>query len=74
MLNLKLISPEEIIIDEKVEFVVINTIEGEVTILPEHLPYISEINNGYIKYNNEKILIEKAIVVVKENTVSILKK
>ena len=74
MLNLKLISPEEIIIDEKVEFVVINTIEGEVTILPEHLPYISEINNGYIKYNNEKILIEKAIVVLKENTVSILKK
>ena len=75
MLHLKVLSPEKVIIDEQnLDYVTIYTLEGEVTIYPGHLPYISEIDNGYIKYKNEKILIEKAIVVLKENTISILKK
>jgi len=45
-LQLKIITPERIVLDELVQQVTLPTVEGEITILPDHVPLISQLASG----------------------------
>jgi F-type H+-transporting ATPase subunit epsilon len=45
-LKLKIVTPERLILEEMVDQVTLPTAEGEITILPEHIPLISELKSG----------------------------
>ncbi len=47
-LKLKIITPEKLILEEMVDQVTLPTTEGEITILPEHIPLISGLASGDI--------------------------
>lgn len=47
-LKLKIVTPEKLILEELVDWVTIPTTEGEITILPDHIPLIASIKSGDI--------------------------
>lgn len=47
-LKLKVVTPEKLILEELVDGVTIPTTEGEITILPEHIPLVATIASGDI--------------------------
>ena len=56
-LNLKIVTPEKLILEEMVDSVTLPTIEGEITILPDHIPLITTLASGDIvaRSNGEEI-------------------
>ena len=46
MLHLKIVTPERLILEEMVDQVTLPTTEGEITILPEHIPLITGLASG----------------------------
>lgn len=49
-LNLKIITPERVLVDEDVDAVYSTAIDGEIGILPEHIPLITALDIGLTKY------------------------
>ncbi len=47
-LQLKIVTPEKLILEDLVEYVVVPTTEGEITILPDHVPLIATLASGDI--------------------------
>jgi len=47
-LKLKIITPERLVLEEMVDQVSLPTILGEITVLPDHIPLITEITSGDI--------------------------
>ena len=47
-LQLKIVTPEKLILEELVDSVTIPTTEGEITILPDHIPLITSLASGDI--------------------------
>lgn len=47
-LQLKIVTPEKLILEEMVEFVSLPTTEGEITIMPDHVPLIASLASGDI--------------------------
>jgi len=47
-LQLKIVTPEKLILEELVDSVTIPTTEGEITILPDHIPLIASLASGDI--------------------------
>jgi F-type H+-transporting ATPase subunit epsilon len=47
-LQLKIVTPEEIVLDEEVDQVTLPTTEGEITILPGHVPLVAGLKSGDI--------------------------
>ena len=45
-LKLKIITPERLVLEEMVDQVTLPTTEGEITVLPEHIPLISGLASG----------------------------
>ena len=45
-LKLKIVTPEKLILEEQVDQVTIPTTEGELTILPNHIPMIAQLSSG----------------------------
>lgn len=48
LLQLKIVTPEKLVLEESVEQVTIPTKEGEITILPNHIPLIAPLASGDI--------------------------
>ena len=46
LLNFKLITPEKIAFEKKVSQITLPTMEGEITILPNHIPLVAELVPG----------------------------
>ncbi|MBP0979718.1 MAG: F0F1 ATP synthase subunit epsilon [Oscillospiraceae bacterium] len=46
---LKILTPDEIVIDQEVKKIIVRTTEGDVGILKNHVNYIAAIKNGPIK-------------------------
>lgn len=61
-LQLKIITPEKLILEEVVDSVVVPTKQGELTILPDHVPLISELSSGDIVATSEGENIPMAVV------------
>lgn len=49
-LHLEIITPERAVLAEDVDLVVIPAVEGEVTILPQHIALFTRVKPGEIKY------------------------
>jgi len=45
-LKLKIVTPERLVLEEEVDGVTLPTAEGEITILPEHIPLIASLSSG----------------------------
>ena len=73
--NLEIISPEKIILSEKVNSVTIPSFEGEMTILPDHIPLITFLRPGILRIEGSKeseYFLEEGTVEFSNNTLIIL--
>ena len=73
--NLDIISPESILISEKVNSVTLPSFEGEMTILVDHIPLITFLRPGIIKVAGSKqiqFFVEEGTVEFSNNTLIIL--
>jgi len=48
LLQLKIVTPEKLISEEMVDFVTLPTKEGEITVMPSHIPLIAPLASGDI--------------------------
>jgi F-type H+-transporting ATPase subunit epsilon len=75
-LQLKIITPEKIVLDEAVDSVSLPTTEGEITILPDHIALISTLASGDIvaRVNGEDVpmAVSGGFIEVSNNQVKIL--
>ena len=75
-LQLKIIKPEKIVLDEAVDSVSLPTTEGEITILPDHIALISTLASGDIvaRVNGEDVpmAVSGGFIEVSNNQVKIL--
>ena len=73
--NLDIISPESILISEKVNSVTIPSFEGEMTILVDHIPLITFLRPGITTVEGSKqsqFFVEEGTVEFSNNTLIIL--
>ena len=73
--NLEIISPEKIILSEKVNSVTMPSFEGEMTILPDHIPLITFLRPGILRIDGSKeseYFVEEGTVEFSNNTLIIL--
>lgn len=61
-IKLKVVTPEKIILDEEVLSVSVPTKEGEIGILPMHIPLVADLKSGDVVATNEEGDIPVAIV------------
>jgi F-type H+-transporting ATPase subunit epsilon len=45
-LKLKIVTPERLVLEEMVDQVILPTTEGEITVLPDHVPLIVGLKSG----------------------------
>lgn len=53
-LHLKITTPERIVFEDKVAQVTLSTVDGEITILPGHIPLVSLLKPGEIMFKKEE--------------------
>lgn len=53
-IKLKIVTPEKILFEEKVSQISISTVMGEITILPNHIPLVSQLTSGEIIIKTDK--------------------
>ena len=73
--NLEIISPEKIILSEKINSVTMPSFEGEMTILPDHIPLITFLRPGIVRIEGSKeseYFVEEGTVEFSNNTLIIL--
>lgn len=75
-LQLKIVTPQKILLDEQVEAVYSKSVAGEFGILPDHIPYMTDLNIGvteYIKENKKEFVSTiGGVIQVKDNIVTVL--
>ena len=77
-IQLKLVTPERTLLDEKAVSVTIPTVEGEVTILPEHVQFTALVAAGIARMKRENGQIDEVAVsdgfmhVAKDGVVTVL--
>ncbi len=56
-IQFKIVTPERVVFEDTVDAVVLPTVEGEITVLPHHIPLVSLLKAGVvrIKKGNEEI-------------------
>ena len=75
-LHLKIVTPERTLLEEDVDQVSIPTTEGEITVLPGHIPLIASLKSGDVvaMSNGEAIpmAVTGGFIEIKDNVVAIL--
>ena len=71
MLSLKIVSPERIEFEGKVESVKVPGMLGNFEILTNHAPIISSLKKGIVEYDGKQLEIMGGFVAVQKNEVSI---
>lgn len=75
-IELKIVTPEKVLYEGSVEGVSIPTIEGEITVLPGHIPVISAIKAGELRIkkegNEEYFSITRGVAEISGNSIVIL--
>jgi len=61
-IKLKVVTPEKLILEEEVESVTLPTTEGELTILPDHIPLVAALSSGDIVAIRDNENIPMAVV------------
>lgn len=75
-IELKIVTPEKVLLKEMVEGVSFPTVDGEITILPDHLPIIAAIKPGELKIKKDGkesfFSITRGVVEVDGKTITLL--
>lgn len=75
-LQLKIITPEKIVISEAASSIVLPTEAGEINVLPGHIPLLTILTPGEIKVEKDGgidfIAVDKGFVKIEEDIVSVL--
>ncbi|KKS45010.1 ATP synthase F1 subunit epsilon [Candidatus Nomurabacteria bacterium RIFCSPHIGHO2_02_FULL_42_24] len=75
-LKLKIVTPERVVLEEEIEQVTLPTTSGQITILPDHVPLVSELASGDIVAMHEgeamPIAVVGGLLRVSANEVTIL--
>ncbi|MCG3159707.1 MAG: ATP synthase epsilon chain [Acidobacteria bacterium] len=75
-LNLEVITPEKLALREQVDEVVVPGLGGELGILPDHTPLISQLKTGVLSYRqggeNKRMHVSGGFVEVASDRVSVL--
>lgn len=70
-LVLKVVSQERSLLTEEVESVTVTTVEGEITILPGHIPLFTKLGTGELRYTQNKkvssIVVSRGFLTVAPN-------
>ena len=53
-MKLRIITPKKMVLEEEIEAVTLPSIEGEITILPNHVSLFSLLKEGVVKIKYEK--------------------
>lgn len=77
---LQMITPEQIIYQQRVKKLIVTTLEGEVTILAQHTPLVAAIKPGAVSIaeihgNSEKertMAVSEGVIEIRDNTVRLL--
>ncbi len=69
MLTLRIATPEGKIFDDETKQVQIKTIDGVITVLPNHAPLLTLIKDGYVIVNEKQFDIQSAMVTVTVDSV-----
>jgi F-type H+-transporting ATPase subunit epsilon len=75
-LTLEIVTPEARVYSDTVDNVVIPTLEGEIGVLPRHLPLLSQVTDGELRVakgsNTKTLVIGDGFVQVEGDKVSVL--
>ena len=75
-IHLQVITPIKLVVDEQVDEVVAPGAAGEFGVLPGHVPFITTLSDGEVKYkkggSETKIIVEGGFAEVRDDKVSIL--
>ena len=75
-LQLQVITPSRVIVDEMVDEVVAPGVLGEFGVLPGHVPFITLLAEGEVRYkrgsSEQKLTVEGGLAEVRDNKVTIL--
>ena len=75
-LNLQIITPERVVLDQQVDQVSAHATDGELTILPEHEPLITALSIGVVRYkmegNEAAVAVIGGLLEVTDNRIRIL--
>jgi len=75
-IEFKIVTPEKVLYDAKVEAVSFPTVDGEITVLPHHIPIISAVKPGELKIKidgkNEYFSVTAGVVEVDGKTITLL--
>jgi F-type H+-transporting ATPase subunit epsilon len=70
-LKLKIVTPERLVLEEMVDQVTLPTTMGEITVLPEHIPLITELASGdvvaYVNGEHVPMAVVGGFVEIKQN-------
>lgn len=76
LLHLEVVSPEQVVISEDVNYVSLPGMNGELGILPEHLPLLAALKIGEMHYtqgtSTHYVFISGGFVELSDNTLTIL--
>jgi F-type H+-transporting ATPase subunit epsilon len=61
-LKLKIVTPERVVLEEEVDQVSMPTVLGEITVLPNHIPLVTELSSGDVVAVSSGELIPMAVV------------
>ena len=75
-IEFKIVTPEKVLYDAKVEGVSFPTVDGEITVLPHHIPIISAVKPGELKIKidgkEEFFSVTSGVVEVDGKTITLL--
>ena len=75
-LNLEIVTPHRTVLVENVDSVTLPGIEGEIGVLPEHVPLLTTLDTGIVSYSNsgkmQVIAVHWGYAQVEGNSVSVL--
>ena len=67
-LQLKVVSQERALLDTSVDQLTISTVEGEITVLPGHVPLVTRLQPGELRYNSDK---KMSVIVVSRGFITV---
>ncbi len=75
-IHLKIVTPDQILLDKEVESVSIPTVEGEITVLPTHIPILAGMKTGELRIKEggkeEFFSVTRGVAEVDGETITIL--
>ena len=75
-MHIQVVTPEKVIVDEEIEQVVIPTTSGEITVLPHHIPLVSQIAPGVMVIKkhgrDEDLVIQGGFLQVTDKMIRVL--